>query len=71
MDSDARDGPPRALLIAAIVVAAGAIIAILAFAALRQSPPEQERVAIASAPAPRANSAECRTLGEALPGSIG
>ena len=71
VNSDTRDGPPRALLIAAIVVAAGAIIAILAFAALRQSPPEQERVAIASAPAPRANSAECRTLGEALPAQLG
>ncbi len=71
MDSDTRDGPPRALLIAAIVVAAGAIIAILAFAALRQGPPEQERVAIASAPAPQANSAECRTLGESLPDQLG
>jgi predicted lipid-binding transport protein (Tim44 family) len=71
VDSDTRDGPPRALLIAAIVVAAGAIIAILVFVALRQSPPEQERVAIAAAPAPQANSAECRTLADALPDQLG
>jgi predicted lipid-binding transport protein (Tim44 family) len=69
--SDTRDGPPRALLIAAIVVAAGAIIAILVFAALRQSAPEQKRVAIAAAPAPQANSAECRTLADALPDQLG
>ena len=71
MDSDSRDGPPRALLIAAIVVAAGAIIAILVFAALRESPLEQERVAIATAPAPQANSAECHALTESLPEQLG
>jgi uncharacterized protein DUF3515 len=67
VDSETRDGPPRALLITAIVVAAGAIIAILAFAALRHSPTEQNAVAIASVPAPHAASAECRTLVDALP----
>lgn len=71
MDSDTRDGPPRALLIAAVTVAVGAIIAILVFAALRQSPPEQERVAIAAAPAPKADSAECRALLDALPDQLG
>jgi hypothetical protein len=71
VDSDTRDGPPRALLIAAIVVAVGAVIAILTFAALRQSPPEQDAVAIATVPAPRADSAECRTLLDALPDQLG
>jgi hypothetical protein len=71
VDPDTRDGPPRALLVTAIVVAAGAIIAILVFAALRQSPPGQQRVAIASAPAPHANSAECGTLVKALPDELG
>lgn len=71
MDSDTRDGPPRALLIAAVTVAVGAIIVILVFAALRQSPPEQERVAIAAAPAPKADSAECRALIDALPDQLG
>jgi uncharacterized protein DUF3515 len=71
VDSDTRDGPPRALLIAAVAVAAGAIIAILVFAALRQSPPEQDRVAIAAAPAPKADGAQCRALLDALPDQLG
>jgi hypothetical protein len=67
VDAETRDGPPRALLIAAIVVAAGAILGILVFAALRQAPPEQRPVAIASVPAPKANTVECRTLLDAVP----
>jgi hypothetical protein len=71
VESETRDGPPRAMLISAIVVAAGAIVAILAFAALRQSPPEQQAVAIASVPAPKADSAQCRALADALPQQLG
>ncbi|HYZ66290.1 MAG TPA: DUF3515 domain-containing protein [Mycobacterium sp.] len=71
MAAETRDGPPRALLIAAVVVAAGAIIAILVIAALRQSPPGQQPVAIASVPAPKANGAECKTLVDALPEQLG
>ena len=71
MDAETGDGPPRALMIAAIVVAAGAIIGILVFAALRQAPPEQRPVAIASVPAPKADSAECRSLLDALPQELG
>jgi Protein of unknown function (DUF3515) len=71
VDADTHDGPPRALIIAAIVVAAGAIIGILVFAALRQAPPEQRPVAIASVPAPTAGSAECRALLDALPQQLG
>ncbi len=71
MDAETRDGPPRALLIAAIVVAAGVIIGILVFAALRQAPPQQRPVAIASVPAPKANTAECRTLLDAVPQQLG
>ena len=71
MDAETPDGPPRALLIAAIVVASGAIIGILVFAALRQSPAGQQAVAIASVPAPKADSAECRALLAALPGQLG
>jgi hypothetical protein len=69
VDVETRDGPPRALLIAAIVVAAGAIIGILVFAALRQTPPRP--VAIAAVPAPKADSAECRGLLDALPQQLG
>lgn len=71
MDAETRDGPPRALLIAAIVVAAGAIVGILVIAALRQSPPGQQTVAIASVPAPKADSAECGALLDALPDRLG
>jgi uncharacterized protein DUF3515 len=71
VDAETHDGPPRALMIAAIVVAAGAIIGILVFAALRQAPPEQRPVAIASVPAPKADSAECRALLDALPQEMG
>jgi Protein of unknown function (DUF3515) len=71
VDAETRDGPPRALLIAAIVVAVGAIIGILVIAVLRQSPPGPQTVAIASVPAPKADSAECRTLLDALPDRLG
>jgi hypothetical protein len=71
VDAETRDGPPRALLIAAIVVAAGAIIGILVFAALRQSPPGRQTIAIAAVPAPKADSAECHALVDALPDDLG
>jgi hypothetical protein len=69
--TETRDGPPRALLIAAIIVAAGAIVGILVFAALRQSPPGRQTVAIASVPAPKADSADCHKLLDALPEQLG
>jgi hypothetical protein len=71
VDDETHDGPPRALLIAAIVVATGAIIGILAFAALRESPPAHQAVAIPSVPAPKAGSAECRALVDGLPEGLG
>lgn len=71
MDTETRDGPPRALMIAAIAVAVGAVIAILVVAALRQSPATEQPVAIVSVPAPRADSADCRTLIDALPERLG
>ena len=71
MESETRDGPPRALLIAAIVVAVGAVVAILVVAVLRQSPPEEQAVAIVSVPAPEADSPDCRTLADALPDQLG
>jgi hypothetical protein len=65
------DGPPRALLITAIAVAAGAIIAFLVVAAQRESPPAQRPVAIPSVPAPMAGGAECRALVDGLPEQMG
>jgi hypothetical protein len=66
-----HDGPPRTLLIAAIVIAVGAVIAILAIAAVRQHSAGQEPVAIVSIPAPQADSAQCRALTDALPAELG
>jgi hypothetical protein len=71
VDAETHDGPPRVLLVAAIAVAAGAIIAVLVVAALRESPPGQHYVAIPSIPAPTADSAECRTLLDGLPAQLG
>ncbi|MFG1929508.1 DUF3515 domain-containing protein [Mycobacterium sp. NPDC048908] len=58
-------------MIAAVVVAAGAIVALLVVAALRQSPPAQQPVAIPPVPAPKADSAECKTLLDAVPERLG
>ncbi len=66
-----RDGPPRSLLISAIAVAVAAIVAVLAIAAVRQSPPQQQPVPIASVPAPKAESPECGALMGALPEELG
>jgi Protein of unknown function (DUF3515) len=44
---------------------------VLAIALIRQAPVGQQPVPIASAPAPRADSAECRALMAALPDELG
>lgn len=71
MNSQTGDGPPRPVLIAALVVAVGAVVAVLVVAAVLQRPAGPAPVAITSVPAPRADSAECRALIEALPGQLG
>ena len=63
------DGPPRALLIAGVIVAVAAIAAVLAIAATRKAPVQP--VVIAAAPAPQAESATCRDLITALPENLG
>lgn len=66
-----EDGPPRSLLIAAVAVAVGAIVAVLAIAALRQKSPQERPVPIAAVPAPQAESRECGALMAALPEQLG
>jgi hypothetical protein len=61
--------PQRAYLIAALVLAVGAIGAVLAIAATRHPP--QQPVAIAAVPAPQAQTPACRALLEALPQRLG
>lgn len=66
---DTYEGPPRAVLIAALVVAVGAIGAVLAIAATRH--PAHQPVTIAAVPAPQAESPACRALLDALPQRLG
>ncbi|MFI5507334.1 DUF3515 domain-containing protein [Mycobacterium sp. NPDC051804] len=70
-DAETRDGPPKALIIAALAVAVAAIGSILVFAALRQAPATEKPVAIVSVPAPQADSADCRALIDNLPERLG
>lgn len=58
-------------MIVAIVVAVAAVVSILVFAALRQTPDTDRPVAIVSVPAPQADSADCRALVDALPQQLG
>jgi hypothetical protein len=62
------DGPPRAALIAALVLAIGAVIVILAIAATRH---HTAPVVVAAVPAPHAHDAACQKLVEALPPRLG
>jgi hypothetical protein len=69
-DSDTDlGGPPRAMMIAAVALAAVAIGVILAIAATREAPPQP--VAVPAVPAPQADSAACRALAAALPQRLG
>lgn len=63
------DGPPRVLMIAALVLAVAAVVAVLAVAAARRTPPRP--VAIAAVPAPQAGTAECQALLATLPDELG
>ncbi|OBI47331.1 hypothetical protein A5707_20035 [Mycobacterium kyorinense] len=66
---DDHDGPPRVLLIIALVLAVGAIGAVLAIAVTRHPP--RQPVAIAAAPAPQAQTPACQALLAALPERLG
>jgi hypothetical protein len=62
------DGPPRAALIAALVVAIGTIGVILAIAATRH---RTTPAVIAAVPAPQAQDPACRKLTDTLPQRLG
>ncbi|OBG73687.1 MULTISPECIES: DUF3515 domain-containing protein [unclassified Mycobacterium] len=68
-DSDADAGPPRAAIIAAVVLALVAVGVVLAVAATREAPPQP--VAVADVPAPQADDAACQALTGALPQRLG
>jgi hypothetical protein len=63
------EGPPRAVLIAALVLAVGVAGVVLAIAATRH-PPAQP-LAVPTVPAPHAQDPACRALLEALPQRLG
>jgi hypothetical protein len=63
------DGPPRGVLIAALVLAVGVVGVVLAIAATRHPP--LPPVPIPSVPAPHAQDSACRTLLAALPQRLG
>jgi hypothetical protein len=63
------DGPPRGVLIAALVLAVGVVGVVLAIAATRHPP--LPPVPIPSVAAPHAQDSACRTLLEALPQRLG
>lgn len=67
-DSEAG-GPPRAALIAALVLAVATIVVILVFAAFRHS--AREAVVIPAVPAPQATNPACQALIAALPQKLG
>ena len=58
-------------MIAAVIVAVAAVIGVLVFAAIRQTPPQQRPVAIASVPAPQADGDACHALLAAVPERLG
>jgi Protein of unknown function (DUF3515) len=68
---DGRDGPPRGVMIAAVIVAVAAVIGVLAFATIRQTPPQQRPVAIVAVPAPQADGDACHALLAAVPEHLG
>jgi hypothetical protein len=66
---DESDGPPRVVLIAALLVAVAALGAVLAIAVTRRTP--QQPVAIDAVPAPHATGPACTALLDALPLRLG
>jgi len=69
--SDDGDGPPRGVLIAAVVVAVGAGMRALALGTRGPNPEVPRPVAIVSVPAPQAGGDACRALLAALPDQLG
>ncbi|MDF2823967.1 MAG: rane protein [Mycobacterium sp.] len=63
------DGPPRAVFIAALLIAVAAVVGVLTIAATRTPAPTP--VPIAAAPAPQADGTDCIRLMDALPDQLG
>jgi hypothetical protein len=68
---DSTDGPPRGVLIAAIVLVVVVIVGVLVVVATKVAVPTPQPVAIAAAPAPKADGEACRELMNVLPETLG
>ena len=66
-----NDGPPRALLVAAVGVAVAAAVAVLVIAVKQSRTPPEQALVIPAVPVPQANTAECATLMGVLPQRLG
>lgn len=71
MSEPGSDGPPRGVLIAAIVLAAAAVVTLLVVVSTKVAEPAPQPVAIAAAPAPKADGGACRALMNVLPDVLG
>lgn len=65
------DGPPRGVLIAAVVLAVAAVVGVLVVAAVRVRSERPQPVALVTVPAPQAGGDACRALLAALPADLG
>lgn len=70
-DADTRDGPPRAWLIAGVMVAVVAVVAVLGIAVFQQNQIEPQPVPISAVPAPQAESPECEAVLSEAPDELG
>ena len=68
MSEPERDGPPRAVLIAALLIAVAAAVAVIAIAAHRSSSPP---IPVAAVRAPHASEQPCQDLMATLPDRLG
>jgi len=66
-----NDGPPRALLIAAVGVAVAGAVAVLVIAITQSQRPRERALVVPAVPVPQANTSECATLMGALPQRLG
>ncbi|HEX9176076.1 DUF3515 domain-containing protein [Mycobacterium sp.] len=65
------DGPPRALLVAAVGVAVAAAVAVLVIAVTTSRQPQERPLVVPAVPVPQADAPECATLMGALPQRLG
>lgn len=69
-DPDVHDGPPRAIVLAALAVAGLAVVGVLVVAGVSRKAPPPGPVAVVAIPSPGAESEDCRALTAALPAEM-